>query len=92
MRYKSYTLEQVGPPSERKALASRFPQHDRSFGIYSKSNRITLHNQVCRLFTGDLLFLDLKLYLKDGVQYAKTVNRKRAMHFRKIHNIWIRVR
>jgi hypothetical protein len=42
--------DQVGPILPNKALASRFPQHDKSFGIYSKSSRITLHNQLCQLF------------------------------------------
>ena len=85
-------LKQIGPPPANRALSSRFPQHDRSYGIYSKSNRITLHNQVCQLFTGDVVVYNLKLYLKDGVQYAKTVNRKRAMHFRKVMNVWIRIK
>lgn len=91
MRYKPYTLQQVGPTSARSALKSNFPQHDRSFGIFSHSSRITKHNCLCSSFQGDLCFNNLKLYLKDGKQYGKTGG-KRPQHFCKSGTIWVRVK
>ena len=92
MTYKLHTLSEVGPPSSRSALKSRFPQHDRSFGIFSRSARVSMHKQLCRLWTGEIVNKDLKLYMKDGRQYGKTVGTKRPMHFRKITNLWVRVK
>ena len=92
MRYKPHTLQQVGPTAERTALKSSFPRHDRSFGIFSHKSTVTMHSQVCQLFTGDVVLQNLKLYLKNGRQYARTVGVKRPMHFVKQANLWRRVR
>lgn len=85
-------MQNIGPPSERQALKSRFPQHDTSYGIYSHKANISMHRQLCRLFTGELVLRDLKLYLKKGRQFAKTMGVKRPMHFLKIGHVWVRVR
>lgn len=82
---------QIGPVSARYALQSKFPQHDQRAGIYSNSARITMHNQLCRLFDGSMVFENLKLYLKDNRQYAKTLG-KRPKHFVKSKNMWIRIK
>ena len=92
MRYKSHTLTQVGPPSARSALKSNFPQSDKSYGVFSHSSRITKHGLLCRLFTGELVLQNLKLYLKDGRQYGKTVGVRRTMHFLKTGSVWVRVK
>lgn len=81
----------IGPPPVKTALQSKFPRHDQRAGIYSNSARITLHNQLCRMFDGRLIYENLKLYLKDNRQYAKTLG-KRAKHFVKVRNLWIRVK
>lgn len=85
-------MKNIGPPSARSALKSNFPRNDRSWGIFSHNARVTLHQQLCRDFYGNLEFKNLKLYLKGGRQYAKTTGTKRPCHYRKSGEVWARVR
>lgn len=92
MRYKPHTLTEVGPPSERQALKSNFPQSDRRQGIYSHKSSVTMHSQLCQMYNGDLVLNGLKLYLKNGRQHGRTTGTKRPQHFVKRTNLWVRVR
>lgn len=56
---------------------------------YSNSKRITMHQQCCIMVDGDVRLYNLKLYLKRGRQYARTVGEKFQKHFYKSNGRWI---
>lgn len=82
--------KQIGPIDPYKALKSRWPTNQT---LYSARKRITMHRQCCYLLSDKLLFLDLHLFIKNGLQMARSVGDKykRTFYLEKVVNgerIW----
>lgn len=72
---------QIGPRSNLGCRLSRYVP-------YSTSKRITMYQQSCLMLDGTMRLYNLKLYMKNTEQRAKTVGAKKPYKFTQYGKLW----
>ena len=53
------------------------------------TKRIKMHREICLLLTGNLVFFNIRPYLKKGKQYGRVMDGKIPRNFRKQGKMWV---
>lgn len=53
------------------------------------TKRIKMHREICLLLTGNLVFLDIRPYLKKGKQHGRVKDGRISRNFIKQGKMWI---